>query len=214
MMERVSPLHECSCSHSSMNSCPLNFQLLARMAVCKPLVLFVTPSLYAQACIRCGTTSTPLWRPEVLSGPKVLCNACGVKVLYPLKARRPKPDTLQSPDASQRSHQHGSAKKSASHENGLNGFHTAKRPRSFAEEGSSRQQTNKRQRTAPIEGDIKLSPTQTPYFAVQRHFDAEGHVVEWTVTDCTINDSRDFQQLKHAQAFVDECWAFISVDLR
>ena len=170
--------------------------------------------MYTQACIRCGKTSTPLWRPEVLSGPKVLCNACGVKVLYPLQARRPKTDTLQSPDALQRSHQHGSAKNSASHKNGLNALHSAKRPRSHAEEGSSRQQANKRQRTAPVEGDIKLSPTQKPYFAVQRHFDATGHVIEWTVTDCTINDSRDFQQLKHAQAFVDECWAFISVALR
>ncbi|KAL0037979.1 hypothetical protein WJX79_008199 [Trebouxia sp. C0005] len=142
-----------------------------------------------RACIRCGTTSTSLWRPEVLSGPK-------------------------SPDALQRSHQHGSAKNSASHENGLNGFHSVKRPRSHAEEGSSRQQANKRQHTASIEGDIKLSPTQKPYFAVQRHFDARGHVIEWTVTDCSIDDSRDFQQLKHAQAFVDECWAFISVELR
>lgn len=189
------------------------------MDACKTSALFVTPTFSAQACIRCGTTSTPLWRPEVLSGPKVLCNACGVKVLYPLKTRRPKTDTLQSPDALQRSHQHGSGKKSASHENGLNGFHGAKRPRSYAEEGSSRQQApfaaaNKRQRTAPIEGDIKLSPTQKQYFAVQRHFDAKGHAIEWTVADCTIDDSRDFQQLKHAQAFVDECWAFISVDLR
>jgi len=195
------------------------------MDVCNASVLFaalsvfVTPTFYAQACIRCGTTSTPLWRPEVLSGPKVLCNACGVKVLYPLKARRPKTDTSLSSDALQRPHQHGSPKNPASHENGLNGFHSAKRPRSYAEEGSSRQQApfaaaNKRQRTAPIEGDIKLSPTQKQYLAVQRHFDAKGHVVEWTVTDCTIDDSRDFQQLKHAQAFVDECWAFISVDLR
>lgn len=140
-------------------------------------------------------------------------------MLYPFKPHGPKGGILQSPDALQRSHQHGSAKNSASHENGLNGFHSAKRPRSYAEEGSSRQQApfaaaNKRQRTAPMEGDIKLSPTQKQYFTVQRHFDAEGHVVQWTVADCTIDDSRDFQQLKHAQAFVDECWAFISVELR
>lgn len=155
----------------------------------------------------------------MLSGPKVLCNACGVKVLYPMKSRKPKPDAFLFP-TSHCPQQSGVEKHSALYQNGTNGFCNAKRAHPQSAEGSSRQQphytaANKRQRTGSPASDLKLSPTQKQYLEVERRYDATGrHVVEWTVTDCTIDDSRDFQQLGHAQAFMDECWAFISADLR
>ncbi len=181
------------------------------------LKIFTTTQLYcSQACIRCGATSTPLWRPEVLSGPKVLCNACGVRVLYPIKSRRPKSDAALAPPP-HHSHLNGSAQHFPQQKNG---FQSTKRPRTHAED-NTRQQTpfahiSKRQRIASVgSGDVKLSPTQKQYLEVQRHFDSSSRkVVEWTITDCTIDDARDFQQLTHAQAFIDECWAFISADLR
>ena len=95
-----------------------------------------------------------------------------------------------------------------------------KRPRSqFAGgEGSKRSllPTTKRQKVHPpaIE-DVRLSPAQEQYVEVGRQFDSSGSkIICWTITDCTIDDTRDFDQLMHAQAFADECWMFISADLR
>ena len=144
----------------------------------------------------------------------MLCNACGVKVLYPIKTQKPKPENDLWLEANHHSH-HNGATNFAQHLSVL----SEKRPHSQSAELDSSQQTslsNKRQRTHTFkEGDVKLSPAQQQYLDVERRFDVRGvHVVEWTITDCTIDDTRDFQQLKHAQAFIDECWAFISTDMR
>lgn len=60
-----------------------------------------------------------------------------------------------------------------------------------------------------------LSPVQSQYMEVERQYDPSGSkIVRWTISDCTINDTRDFDHVMHAQAFIDECWAFISTDFR
>lgn len=174
--------------------------------------------MYFQACIRCGATSTPLWRPEVLAGPKVLCNACGVKVLYPIKAKKPKPDNgfsmaAQHPAASNKLPQQ-LLQLSAS-------MPSHKLPRSqFDGGGGSKRESlpasSKRQKVhPPAMADVRLSPAQKQHIEVERQFDSSGSkIIRWIITDCTINDTRDFDQLTHAQAFIDECWMFISAELR
>lgn len=74
----------------------------------------------------------------------------------------------------------------------------------------------KKQRTHATEGgDVKLSPLQKQHLKVGRQLDTDGRtVLEWSITDSTIDDTRHFQNLTHAQAFIDECWAFIFTDLR
>ena len=76
--------------------------------------------------------------------------------------------------------------------------------------------SSKRQKTQTTpEGDVKLSPAQKQYVEVERQYDTSGSsIVRWTITDCTIDDTRDFNDAIHAQAFIDECWAFISTDFR
>lgn len=60
-----------------------------------------------------------------------------------------------------------------------------------------------------------LSPLQKQYLEVERQYDPSGsNIVHWTITDCTIDDTRDFDNVMHAQAFIDECWVFISTDFR
>lgn len=60
-----------------------------------------------------------------------------------------------------------------------------------------------------------LPPAQKEYVEVQRQYTSSGsNIVGWIITDCTIDDTRDFDNMIHAQAFIDECWAFISMDFR
>lgn len=60
-----------------------------------------------------------------------------------------------------------------------------------------------------------LSPAQTQYVEVERKYNFSGsNVVRWIITDSTIDDTRDFDNVIHAQAFIDECWAFTSTDFR
>ena len=169
-----------------------------------------------QACIRCGATSTPLWRPEVLAGPKVLCNACGVKVLYPIKAKRAKPDDFpaasghqsHSGRAAKRSHEQSASVSNTERSRSQHGNHHDSNPVSIPDK-------SKRQKIQSTAGDVMLSPAQTQYVEVERKYDASGsNIVRWIITDSTIDDTRDFDNVIHAQAFIDECWAFISTDFR
>lgn len=77
-------------------------------------------------------------------------------------------------------------------------------------------ESSKRQkRHSAAEGDVLLSPAQKQYLHVERQYDVSGSkIVRWIITDCTIDDTRNFDQVTHAQSFIDECWAFISTDLR
>ena len=77
-------------------------------------------------------------------------------------------------------------------------------------------ESSKRQKKhSTVEGDVKLSHAQKQYLDVERQYDMSGSkIVRWTITDTTIDDTRDFDQVTHAQSFIDECWAFISADLR
>ena len=136
-----------------------------------------------------------MWRPEVLAGPKVLCNACGVKALYSYRSRV---QAVSKSKATQK--QHGS--KAAGPQN---------QPAHL-----DAWQSNKRRRvlSSDIE-DICVTPAQAHFIKVERSHDAEGkRVATWTVTDCSIGDTRQFSQAMHAQAFIDECWLFISADNR
>lgn len=171
-----------------------------------------------QACIRCGATSTPLWRPEVRSGPKVLCNACGVQVLHPVKSNRAMPDSNFTAAAGHQSHIGKTAKEvccsSASMPNcEQSKWHCVKGQKSShmaIPESSKRQK-----RHSAAEGDVLISPAQKQYLDVERQYGMSGSkIVRWIITDCTIDDTRDFDQVTHAQSFIDECWAFISTDFR
>ena len=170
----------------------------------------------SQVCIHCGATSTPLWRPEVLAGPKVLCNACGVKVLYPIKAKRPKPNDFSA--AAGRQSYLGSAAKRARQQSAP----VSNNERSKSQCGNDQDSNpdsvpdkSKRQKTHSTAEDVMLSPAQEEYLEVDRQYNPSGsRIVRWSITDCTINDTRDFNNVIHAQSFIDECWAFISTDFR
>ncbi|KAL3155834.1 hypothetical protein ABBQ32_012844 [Trebouxia sp. C0010 RCD-2024] len=77
-------------------------------------------------------------------------------------------------------------------------------------------ESSKRQkRHSAAEGDVLISPAQKQYLDVERQYGMSGSkIVRWIITDCTIDDTRDFDQVTHAQSFIDECWAFISTDFR
>lgn len=63
--------------------------------------------------------------------------------------------------------------------------------------------------------DLSVTPAQADFIKVERSHDASGkRITTWTVTDCSIDDTRQFSQAMHAQAFIDECWLFISADNR
>ena len=169
-----------------------------------------------QACIRCGATSTPLWRPEVLAGPEVLCNACGVKVLYPIKAQRATPDDFS---AAAGHHTHSFSEEKQSHQQSASAsYNERSKSRSGNHEdrnAASIPDKNKRQKTHSTAVDVMLSPAQKEYVEVKRQYNFSGSsIVRWNITDCTIDDTRDFDNVVHAQAFIDECWAFISMDFR
>ena len=162
-----------------------------------------------QACTRCGATSTPLWRPEVPAGPKILCNACGVKALYSIKAKKARPENGLSVAAKL---PHTSPAPQQSH------MQTApvpsnKRPRIHHDRRDTSPAAIKGHQEAAAQ-DVILYALQKQYLEVERHYDATGrNIVRWTITDRTIEDRRDFDQLMHAQAFVNECWFFMSATL-
>ena len=169
-----------------------------------------------QACSRCGATSTSLWHPEVLAGPKVLCNACGVKVLYPIKAKRAKPTDYSaaarhqsySGSAAKRSHQQSASVSNNERSESQHGNHEDSNHISIPDK-------SKRHKTHSTAGDVMLSPAQKQYMEVERQYNSSGsNIVRWIISDCTIDDTRDFDNVIHAQAFIDECWAFISTNSR
>lgn len=151
----------------------------------------------SQACIRCGTQTTPLWRPEVLAGPKVLCNACGVRALYSSKQR-------------------GSRDVTTANNNQTEQYRIAADP---SPEHTAQQhvwQSNKRQRTdSSTKLDVRVTTAQKPFFSLVYSYDSPGqNVISWRVTDLSIDDAREFTDPMHAQEFIDECWLFIRAHVR
>ena len=168
--------------------------------VCKSLC-------FSQACVCCEDPTNPFWQPESLPGFNLTCT-CG---LHPIEVKKQKPEQSLS-DATHHSVKHVPT------EPGVN-TSSNKRSRSnsacYSKQEAPFMPVSKRQCMTPMDKpDVKLSPSQTEYFTVERHHDASGNVLGWTITDCTIHDTRHFQMLMHAQSFIEECWAFVSTDLR
>lgn len=155
----------------------------------KSLQLCQHSSAGLQRCLGCGTTTTPLWRPAVLAGPKVLCNACGVRALYSSRHR------LQNIEKAKARQPNGSKAAPAGHKQ-------ASQKHAW--------QSNKRRRMSAQFDDVVLTSAQAQTIKVKRHYGtSKQQIVRWNVTDSSINDTRDFDQAMHAQAFIDECWLFV-----
>lgn len=126
----------------------------------------------------------------------MLCNACGVKALYSSRSRIKYIEKAKAAKQQQGSKAPSSSHKQATHQDTW--------------------QSNKRRRLLPQEAnDVDLTSAQAQTIKLKRHYsDNEQQIVRWTVTDRSIDDTRDFDQAVHAQAFIDECWLFISADKR
>lgn len=147
-----------------------------------------------------------------------MCNACGVRVLYPVKSKRAKPDSDFTTAADHQSHSGKSAKGMCQRSASLPNSDQSRSQCAKGQDSSrmSMPESSKRQKRRPAaDADVRLSPAQKQYMEVERHHDMTGRrIIRWIITDCTIDDTRDFDHVMHAQSFIDECWAFISADFR
>ena len=136
-----------------------------------------------------------------------------MKVLYPIKAKRAKPDDFPAA-AGHQSHSGRAAKQSHQQSTSVSNNERCK-SRCGNRQDCSIPDKSKRQKTHSTAVDVMLPPAQKEYVEVQRQYTSSGsNIVGWIITDCTIDDTRDFDNMIHAQAFIDECWAFISMDFR
>ena len=125
----------------------------------------------------------------------MLCNACGVKALYSYRSRVQAVPKSKATKQQQGSKAPGPEKQPAQQD---------------------AWQSNKRRRVLSSDvDDLSVTSAQADFIKVERSHDPSGkRITTWTVTDCSIDDTRQFSQAMHGQAFIDECWLFISADNR